>query len=373
MRHSCRFTLIALAAAILAVLVGCSQPAAPPPTQQKPAAPAATTAPAAPKAPEPTKPAAAAPAKTTYQWKFGHVASTTSENQALAEKFAELMDKKTNGQVKVTIHPAGQLGSEADMFKQVQGGALEFAVHGTPGIASYGVKESMLFDLPYVVTTREQGWKFVNGEFGDWYREVVRQKTGVKPLGFMDYGFRHVYNRLKPIEKPDDLKGLKLRVLQTPAYVAAYEAFGVKATPMAYTEVYQALQQGVIDGGEATPKQMVADKLMEVGKFFSFTSITYNPLVVITNDKFYQGLPADIRKAVDEASRESLAYHSQVSRKMDEEMVDTMKKGGVKINEPALEPFVKVVKPSVWEKLEKDIPDGKQNIERMLKALEAAR
>lgn len=378
MSYFSRFVLIAAAALVtLGILVGCGQSAAPAPTQ-KPAAPAATAAPAAPaapaqaaptKAPEATKPAAG----TTYQWKFGHVSSATSDYQELAKKFAELIEKKTNGQVKITIHPSSQLGSEADMFQQAKGGATEFAIVGTPGLASLGVKETMLFDLPYVVTTREQGWKLVNGEFGDWFRELVRTKTGVKPLGFIDYGFRHVYNRTKAVEKPEDLKGLKLRVLVTPAYVAAYEAFGVKSTPMAYGEVYQAMQQGVIDGGEATPKQMVNDKLMEVAKFFSFTSITYNPIVVVTGDKFYQGLSADLKKAVDESAKEALAYHSQLSRKMDTEMVDAMKKAGVKVSEPALEPFMKVVKPSIWDKLQNDIPDGKQNVERLLKALEAAR
>jgi C4-dicarboxylate-binding protein DctP len=312
-------------------------------------------------------------AQISYQWKFGHVTSTTSDYQELATKFAELMERKTKGQVKITVHPAGQLGGEADMFKQVKGGALEFAIHGTPGLAALGVKEAMLFDLPYVVTTREQGWKLVNGEFGDWFREVVRTKTGVKPLGFLDYGFRHVYNRVRAIEKPEDLKGIKLRVLPAPGYVTAYEAFGVKSTPMAYTEVYQALQQGVIDGGEATPKQVVNDKLMEVAKYFSLTSITYNPIVLLTNDAFYQSLPEGIRKSLDEATREALAFHSQLSRKMDEDMLGVIKQAGVKVNEPKLEPFVKLVKPAVWDKLQADIPNGKQNVERLLKAVEAAK
>lgn len=306
-------------------------------------------------------------------WKFGHVASATSDYQELAKKFAELLERKTNGQVRVSIHPAGQLGSEADMFKQVKGGALELAIHGTPGLAALGVREAMLFDLPYVVTTREQGWRLVNGPFGDWFREVVRERTGVKPLGFLDYGFRHVYNRVRAIEKPDDLRGLKLRVLPAPGYVTAYEAFGVKSTPMAYPEVYQALQQGVIDGGEATPKQMVNDRLMEVARFFSFTSITYNPIVLLTNDRFYRELPADVRQALDEAAREALAFHSRLSRKMDEEMVDTMKKAGLRVNEPPLEPFVRVVKPAVWDRLQREIPSGRENVERLLRAVEAAR
>lgn len=318
--------------------------------------------------------AAAAPAtKATYQWKFGHVTSVTSDFHELGKKFAELMEKKTNGQVKITIHPAGQLGGEGDMFKQVKGGALEFAIHGTPGLAALGVKEAMVFDLPYVVTTREQGWKLVNGEFGDWFRELVRTKTGVKPLGFIDFGFRHVANRLRPIEKPEDLKGLKLRVLPAPGYVTAYEAFGVKPTPMAYPEVYQALQQGVIDGLETSPKLMVSDKMMEVARYFSFTSITYNPIVLLTGDKFYQDLPADIKKAIDESTKEAVAFHSQLARKLDQENVGVMKRAGVKVSEPDLTPFIKAVKPSVWDKLQGEIPNGKQNVERLLKALEATK
>ena len=317
--------------------------------------------------------AAGSPTQANYQWRFGHVNSVTNHFQDLAVKFAELLEKKTNGRVKITIYPASQLGGEGAMFQQIKGGALEFGIHGTPGLAALGVKEAMAFDLPYMVSTREQGWKLVNGEFGDWFRELVRSKTGVKPLGFMDIGFRQVANRHRLIEKPEDLKGLKLRVLPAPGYVIAYEAFGAKPTPMAWPEVYQALQMGVIDGLEQTPSTMVSDKMIEVAKYYSFTSITYNPALLIAGDKFYQDLPTDIKKAIEESAKEALAFHSQLVRKRDEEDVEVMRQAGVKINEPNLTPFIKVVRPSVWDKLQSQIPDGKQVVERLLKAVEASK
>jgi tripartite ATP-independent transporter DctP family solute receptor len=307
-----------------------------------------------------------------YQWRFGHTGAVTSDQHELAKKFAELLAQKTRGAVSVSIHPAGQLGGEADTFQQVRGGALDFCIQGTPGLAALGVKEAMLLDLPYVVTSREQGWKLLNGPFGEWFKETILAKTSVRPVGYLDNGFRQVYNRTRAIQKPADLKGLKLRVLQAPGYVTVYKALGALPTPLAYPEVYPALQQGVIDGGECSPKQMVQDKFMEVAKFYSFTSITYNPVMMFMNDALYKKVSPEIRSALDQAGREALDYQSAVARRMDDEMLVEMKKAGVSVNEPDLKPFIEAVKPSVWNALQADIPDGARNIERLLDALKSA-
>lgn len=305
-----------------------------------------------------------------WKIKLSHVLAPTSDYQFMAIRFAELMDRKTNGQVKISVYPAGQLGSERVAFEQLQMGAQDMAISGTPVLSAW-FPEGQVFDLPYLVQTRDQGLALLNGPIGDWWRETLRQRTGVRSLGFLDYGFRQVYNKKLPIKTPDDLKGLKLRVLENPTYIATYRAFGVKATPMAYGEVYTALQQGVIDGGEANAQGFVHDKFFEVAKFFSYTSATYNPITFLINDSLYQSFPADIQKAIDEAAKEALAYQKEVARKLEDEAVEKMKKAGVTITYPELEPFIKIVRPAVWNEMMGRIPNGKSLIERVSKAADA--
>ncbi|NWF54489.1 MAG: TRAP transporter substrate-binding protein [Syntrophaceae bacterium] len=306
----------------------------------------------------------------TWQLKLSHVLAPTSDYQIMGVRFAELMDQKTKGQVKISLHPAGQLGNERVAFEQLQMGAQDLAISGTPVLSAW-VPEGQVFDLPYLVQTRDQGLALLNGSIGDWWRETLRQRTGVRSLGFLDYGFRQVYNKTRPIRTPEDLKGLKLRVLENPTYIATYRTLGVKATPMAYGEVYTALQQGVIDGGEANAQGYVHDKFLEVAKFFSYTSATYNPITFLINDNLYNGFPPEIRKALDEAAKESLAYQKNVARKMEDEAVETMKKAGVTITTPDLGPFVKIVRPAVWNEMMGRIPRGKELVERVAKEADA--
>mgnify|MGYP001823545042 CR=1 FL=1 len=189
---------------------------------------------------------------TDDQWtaRFSHVYPVNSDYQLMAERFKELMAERTDGRFRVVIFPSGQLGSERVAFEQLQAGAQEMSISGTPVLAGW-VPEGQVFDLPFLFESRDQGLEVLNGAVGKWWRELLLEKTGIRSLGFLDYGFRHVYNRKRPINEPDDLSGLKLRVLQSRTYISAYEEFGVQATPMNYGEVYSAMQQGVIDGGEA--------------------------------------------------------------------------------------------------------------------------
>ena len=234
----------------------------------------------------------------TWTVRFSHVLSTSSEFHLMAERFRDLMDERTGGRFRVVIYPSGQLGGERVAFEQIQAGAVQVAITGTPVLSGW-VPETQVFDLPFLFETRDHGLRVMQGPVGDWWRDLLLERTGVRSLGFLDYGFRHVYNRRGPVEAPGDLAGLKLRVLQNATYLAAYSALGVQATPMNYGEVYSALQQGVIDGGEANAIGFVSSRLYEVAKFYSFTSITYNPITLLVNEPFYRSLPPDIRETVD--------------------------------------------------------------------------
>ncbi len=281
----------------------------------------------------------ASPPMTEATWtvKLSHVYPTTSDYQAMAEYFRDRMAERTEGRFRVVIYPSGQLGGERVVFEQLQVGAQEMAISGTPVLSGW-VPESQIFDLPFLFTDRDQGLRVLNGPLGAWWQELLLEKTGVRSLGFLDYGFRHVYNSKRPIHEPSDLAGLKLRVLQSPTYLAAYEALGVQATPMNYGEVYSALQQGVIDGGEANLIGFATDRFYEVGRYFSTTTITYNPITLLINESFYQSLP-QIRSGRPCRGLGALVYQSRVARELEQKALQRMKAENVVITHPDLKAF----------------------------------
>ena len=307
----------------------------------------------------------------TWNVRLSHVLSGSSEYHLMAERFRDLMLERTEGQLRVTIYPSGQLGGERVAFEQIQVGAVHMAISGTPVLSGW-VPEGQMFDLPFLFETREHGLAVMNGPIGDWWRDLLRERTGVRSLGFLDYGFRHVYNTRRSVETPADLDGLKLRVLQNPTYLAAYSALGVQATPMNYGEVYSALQQGVIEGGEANAIGFVSSRLHEVAKFYSFTSITYNPITLLVNEPFYQSLPADIRDALDRSAADALAYQSEVARQMEAEALEEMRANDVEISRPDVAPFVPAVRPLVWDELARRLPDGEALIARLVEEVRRA-
>ena len=306
-----------------------------------------------------------------WEVRLSHVLSGSSEFHLMAERFRDLMLERTEGQFRVIIYPSGQLGGERVAFEQLQVGAVHMAISGTPVLSGW-VPEGQMFDLPFLFETREHGLAVMNGPIGDWWRDLLRERTGVRSLGFLDYGFRHVYNTRRSVETPADLAGLKLRVLQNPTYLAAYSALGVQATPMNYGEVYSALQQGVIEGGEANAIGFVSSRLYEVAKFFSFTSITYNPITLLVNEPFYRSLPADIRDALDRSADDVLAYQSEVARQMEADALEQMRANQVEISRPDVAPFVPAVRPRVWDELASRLPDGEALIARLVEEVRRA-
>ncbi len=301
----------------------------------------------------------------TWEVRFSHVLSTNSEFHLMAERFRELMLERTDGRFRVVIYPSGQLGGERVAFEQIQVGAVHMAITGTPVLSGW-LPETQVFDLPFLFETRDHGLSVMNGPVGDWWRDLLLERTGVRSLGFLDYGFRHVYNARRSVETPGDLDGLKLRVLQNATYLAAYSALGVQATPMNYGEVYSALQQGVIDGGEANAIGFVSSRLHEVAKFYSFTSITYNPITLLVNEAFYRELPADIQATVDRSAAEALAYQSEVARRMEADAIEEMRAGGVEISRPDLAPFAPAVRPRIRDELADRLPGGEALIARLV-------
>jgi tripartite ATP-independent transporter DctP family solute receptor len=254
-------------------------------------------------------------------------------NQA-AEELARQLGEKSKGRIKGEVYINNQLArGEGATLEGIQLGTIDFAPVGSAPIGGIFEPAFLPLDLPFLWTSREQAWKVMEGPIGDELLKKMEAK-GVKGLCWGGgWGFRHMLSNVRAINVPDDMKGQTIRVQESPTYVSMMKELGANPVPMAYGEVYLAMKQGTVDGMELPVFTAVSDKFHEVTKFYSLTKHTYPPIAWFTNLRKYQGLPADLRQAVDEAAKATCAKDR--SAELDKEKSDlaVMEKAGVKINE----------------------------------------
>ena len=222
----------------------------------------------------------------------------------MAERFRDLMDERTGGRFRVVIYPSGQLGGERTAFEQIQAGAVQVAITGTPVLSGW-VPETQVFDLPFLFETRDHGLRVMQGPAGTGGGTSSSSAPG--PLARLPR--LRIPPRLQPAgTRRGARRPRRPQAAGPPERDLSRGLLGarVQATPMNYGEVYSALQQGVIDGGEANAVGFVSSRLYEVAKFYSFTSITYNPITLLVNEPFYRSLPPDVRELVDRSARTRL-------------------------------------------------------------------
>ncbi|MGO4839087.1 TRAP transporter substrate-binding protein, partial [Rhizobiaceae sp. 2RAB30] len=197
--------------------------------------------------------------------KIGHTLNPSSHYHVAAEKFKEVVEAKTGGQIKVSLFPQSQLGGEVKMLQAARVGAVDLVVTSSAPLENT-VPEAAILSLPYLFDNLDEADKVLQGDAGRHFLDYLPSR-GLVGLTFLSAIERSVYTSKKPIKTLADIANLKLRVLQSPTYVAAFEAFGAQPTPMAYSEVYLALQNGVVDGAENSPDTFVMDRMVEVSKY----------------------------------------------------------------------------------------------------------
>ena len=211
--------------------------------------------------------------------------------------FKKIVEQKTAGRVKVEVYPANQLGKEREQFEGVKLGNIEMCMIAEGPMAGF-FPEIMVIGIPYLFSNEAVAWRALDGPFGKALFEEMRKKTGVRALGIGENGFRNFTNRVRPIRTPDDLKGLKIRTMENPAHMAMVRALGASPTPIAWGEVYMALQQGVVDGQENPVSVIEVAKFYEVQKYLTLDGHVYSILPILISEKFYQSLPPDIKKII---------------------------------------------------------------------------
>ncbi len=248
-----------------------------------------------------------------------------------AEKFAEIVAAKSSGKLKVNIFPGGALGGDAPNVSALQGGTIEFVLLNS-GILASQVKDFEVYDFPFMFANAREADAVVDGPFGQKMHAKLTDK-GIIGLAYYELGFRNITNSRRPINKVEDIAGLKLRVIPNAINVDWVKALGANPTPMAFPEVYAALEQRAIDGQENPLNVILANKFAEVQKYLTITNHQYNPQSLIVSKRVWDTLSADEKKILSEAAIEARIFQRQVSREAATTTLDALKKAGMQVTE----------------------------------------
>ncbi len=280
------------------------------------------------------------PVEAKMVWKFS---TFFDEDHALtrgALKFKEEVEKKHGDQIEINIYPLSQLGDGREVLEGVQVGTIELAEAGTPWAASFS-NAFFPLNMPYLFLTREAAYKILDGDLGKRMAEHFEKTAGVKLMGYWENGIRHVTNNKRAVKTPEDLKDLKIRVQQDPTQIAIFRALGANPTPMAFGEVFTALQQNVIDGQENPFANIVQRKFYEVQKYLSTTAHLYDVTGFYMNLDLFEELDPELQKDLMEAAAVATKHQREQAAIQDERYLQRLRDyGKIEITLLSLEELV---------------------------------
>ena len=264
--------------------------------------------------------------------KYGELNPDTHPMTVVAKEFARLVKEKSGGQVVVDVYPASQLGDERTEMQGVQMGAIDLFRANAVSMGDFGAKKSNIFSLPYLFRDREHLWKVLNGPIGKEIKDdIVKSKTGMVAVAYMEEGQRHFFFRDAPVSSLAQMKGKKIRVPQTQILIDTVKAFGAAPTPISYSELYSALQTGIVDGAENPPTGYLANNFYEVAKYYVLDGHTYSPSIMIMSEITWNKLTPAQRTAIEAAARETEVFNKANAEKADNEAFAELKKRGAQI------------------------------------------
>jgi tripartite ATP-independent transporter DctP family solute receptor len=302
------------------------------------------------------------------------IGNATAQDQILNVTFEELakaMNEKSGGRIQATVYPSGQLGTLRTMTEALQLGTLEMSTQSPGGLASFWAPMGVL-ELPYMFNNNQEVYEILDGPIGQELNEKFLAKTGVRILAYWMNLERDTTNNIRPITKPEDFKGIKLRVPETKTVVDTIRVLGGNPTPMAFGELYTALSQGTVDGQENPPSIIYASKLYEVQKYLSMTRHVYTPTVVTISEVFWKKLSDDLKNLITEEVIAARDRSRPISEKIDADLTVELQKY-LAVNEVDTTGFRQLVQP-VYDDLIKSVgPEAKDYIDRIEAQLKAAR
>lgn len=248
-------------------------------------------------------------AKAKYVLKFGHLANEENTWHKAALKFAELVAEKSNGQIECKVYPSEQLGKEMDLITGIQMGTVDMTITGES--MQNWAPLAALMGVPYAIRDMDHLVNVADGSIGAMIEDQIREKIGVRPVGWFARGPRNLTSN-DPIKSPGDLNGMILRVPNVPLFVSVWQALGAKPTPMAFSEVFTSMQQGTIHGQENPYALIKSAGFYEVQKYCNLTEHVRSWIYVVIGEKKFQSMPEELQKAVLEAGKEMQAYEREL-------------------------------------------------------------
>lgn len=299
-------------------------------------------------------------AQAQTELKLGHVGEPGSIFQKSADEYARRVNAKLAGKVKVVVYGSSQLGGDKELIQKLKLGTVDMAAPST--VMTSEVDQFGLFDLPYIVKDRAHMARIEKDVF--WpHLAPAAEKKGLKILAVWENGQRHITNNKHPIKVPADLKGIKLRVPEGKWRVKMFQEYGANPSPMKFSELFTALQTGVMDAQENPFTQIYSAKLQEVQKFLSLSGHVYTPAYLVVGARRYANLPADVRQVLEDTARETQAFVYETAMKDENELLAKLKQAGMQVNEVDKDAFIAASRP-IYDEFAKEVAGAKALIDK---------
>jgi len=244
-------------------------------------------------------------------------------------KFKELVESRSNGEIKVDLYDSGKFGGGREIVEGLQSGMIQMGSSSTPNLQPFS-NAFLLFDMPFLFPDYESTDKVTDGPIGQEMAKAL-ESTGVKGLGYIEIGFRNIYNNNKPVKTMEDMEGLKIRATASKAHIATLQTFGANATPVAWGEVYTALQQKTVDGIDIDLNLAWFNNFHEVQKYLTIVNSIYSPHLVLINKAFYEKLSPEHQKIIDESFNEIKLFERNLIRENEKMIMEKYKETGIEI------------------------------------------
>jgi TRAP-type transport system periplasmic protein len=323
-----RYLLFAMVLALSVLVAACAGGTAPPP-----AAPAAPAAPAS----------GAATKIDPLTIRFAHTGSETHPMGIGAKIWKPMLEARSGGAIQVQEFGNSVLGGERELIEGTKLGTIDMVTVAADGALPSFVPVMQLMGLPFIFRDREHAYKVLDGEVGQTLQSAL-DADGLAPIGWWELGFRNITTRAKPINSPGDLQGLKMRVQESPVWLEFMKSLGALPTPIAFNELYTALQQGVVDGQENPIATITSMKFYEVQKHVALTGHVYTANAIMANKGWWEGLTQAQRDAITDSIRESMPVQRNTIRDSENEGIEFLKTQGVSITTPDKAPFAEATK-----------------------------
>jgi len=293
--------------------------------------------------------------------KFGHVGAPGSLFEATVNHYAECVGEKSGGSIEVQTFGSSQLGKDKELLQKLKLGQVDFAL---PSSVMSSVDSVFgIFEMPYIIKDRDH-MRRVQDQMMDTFQGAAND-NGYHIVGLAENGFRHITNNIRPINTPEDLKGIKLRTPNGEWRVKMFQEYGANPTPMAFSDVFTALQTGVIDGQENPYAQIASAKFQEVQEYLSITGHVYTPAYILASQSHFSGHSDEVKSVLNDCAAETQTFTYEKAAELETELLEVIKEAGVEVNEADKDAFIEASKP-IYDAFAGEVDGGQEMIDAVL-------